>query len=56
MRVKITTTIEEAILNKARVFAKQEGLGGANAIIEKALELYFTSIQHEVWEKSLFSG
>lgn len=56
MRTKITTTIEEALLNKAKVLAKQDGLEGANAIIERALELYFTSIQNEVWEKSLSSG
>ena len=56
MRAKITTTIEEALLNQAKVLAKQEGLSGANAIIERALELYFTSIQCEVWEKSLSSG
>ena len=48
MRAKITTTIEEALLNQAKVLAKQEGLSGANAIIERALELYFTSIQSEV--------
>jgi len=51
VRAKITTTIEEALLNQAKVLAKQEGLSGANAIIERALELYFTSIQCEVWEK-----
>ena len=56
VRTKITTTIEEVLLNKAKVLAKQEGLTGANAIIERALELYFTSIQGEVWEKSLSSG
>ncbi|NLD47668.1 MAG: hypothetical protein GX660_10780 [Clostridiaceae bacterium] len=56
MRVKITTTIEEALLNKAKALSKQEDLEGANAIIERALELYFTSIQNEVWEKSLSSG
>lgn len=56
MRSKITTTIEEALLNKAKTLAKQEGLEGANAIIERALELYFTSIQSEVWEKTLSSG
>ena len=56
VRAKITTTIEEALLNKAKALAKQEGLSGANAIIERALELYFTSIQCEVWEKSLSSG
>ena len=56
VRLKITTTIEEGLLNKAKTLAKQEGLEGANAIIERALELYFTSIQSEVWEKSLSSG
>jgi len=56
VRTKITTTIEEAMLNKAKALAKQEGLEGTNAIIERALELYFTSIQSEVWEKSLSSG
>jgi len=50
VRAKITTTIEEALLNKAKALAKQEGLSGANAIIERALELYFTSIQCEVWK------
>jgi hypothetical protein len=56
VRAKITTTIEEVILNKAKALAKQESLEGVNAIIERALELYFTSIQSEVWEKSLPSG
>ena len=44
------------MLNKAKALAKQESLEGVNAIIERALELYFTSIQSEVWEKSLPSG
>jgi len=35
VRAKITTTIEEALLNQAKVLAKQEGLSGANAIIER---------------------
>jgi hypothetical protein len=56
VRTKITKTIEEVLLNKAKALAKKEGLEGANAIIERALELYFTSIQNEVWEKSLSSG
>ena len=56
MRARITTTIEEALLNHAKDLAKKEGLGGANAIIERALELYFSSFQSEVWEKSLSSG
>lgn len=56
MRVKTTTTIDEALLQKARCLAKEKGLEGANAIIERALELYFSSFQNEVWEKSLSSG
>jgi len=35
VRTKITTTIEEAMLNKAKALAKQEGLEGTNAIIER---------------------
>jgi hypothetical protein len=31
-------------------------LEGANAIIEKALVLYFSDFSNEVWEKSLTSG
>ncbi len=56
MRVKTTTTIEESLLSHARSLAKEEGLEGANAIIERALELYFSSFQNEIWEKSLSSG
>ena len=56
MRARITTTIEEALLSHAKDLAKKEGLDGANAIIERALELYFSSFQSEVWEKSLSSG
>jgi hypothetical protein len=43
-------------LNKAKALAEEEGLSGANAIIERALELYFAGIQCEVWEKLLPSG
>jgi hypothetical protein len=56
LRVKITTTIEETLLNRAKTLAKEQGLEGANAIIEKALELYFSSFLNEIWEKSLSSG
>jgi len=34
VRAKITTTIEEALLNKAKALAKQEGLSGANALLK----------------------
>jgi hypothetical protein len=56
MRTKITTTIEQELLNRAKSLAKMQGLEGANAIIEKALTLYFENLSLEVWEKSLPSG
>ncbi len=55
MRVKITTTIDEALLAQAKDIVKNEGLEGANAILEKALRLYFSN-SGEVWEKTLESG
>lgn len=56
MRVRITTTIEETLLNRAKSYAKEQDLEGVNAVVERALELYFSSFQNEVWEKSLSSG
>jgi len=57
MRVKTTTTIDKELLHSARSLAKEKGLEGANAIIERALELYFSkSDSLEVWEKTLSSG
>ena len=42
--------------SKTKLRAKEEGVGG-NAIIQKALNLYFESqLPNEVWEKSLNSG
>jgi metal-responsive CopG/Arc/MetJ family transcriptional regulator len=55
MRVKITTTIDENLLAQTKEIVKNEGLEGANAIIERALQLYFASTD-EVWEKALESG
>lgn len=55
MRTKITTTIDEELLAKAKDVVKNQGLDGANAIIEKALRLYFSN-SVEVWEKTLESG
>ena len=58
MRSRITTTIEENLLNRTKKFAKEniKGKDGVNAVIEKALELYFSSYEKSVWEKSLSSG
>lgn len=55
MRIKITTTIDENLLGQAKELVKKEGLEGANAIIERALQMYFNSTK-EVWEKELESG
>ena len=56
MKLRFTTSIEEKTLELTRERAKDEGLE-ANAIIEKALKLYFEScLPNEVWEKVLPSG
>jgi hypothetical protein len=55
-RVKYTTTIDEELLNKAKTAAATEGHDGANAIIEKALRMYFANCSTEVWEKPLNGG
>ena len=55
-KVRFTTILEENILNKTKLQAKKEGVGG-NAIIQKALNLYFESqLPNEIWEKMLDSG
>ncbi len=56
MKARYTTILEEDILNKTKERAKEEGCGG-NAIIEKALRLYFSShLPNQIWEKELSSG
>jgi hypothetical protein len=55
-RVKVTTTLDEELYIKSREAAAGLGLEGANAIIEKALRLYFANCATEVWEKELESG
>lgn len=56
MKIRFTTSIEEKTIELTKERAKDEGLG-ANAIIEKALKLYFeSSLPNEVWEKTLPSG
>lgn len=56
MKIRFTTLVEEKTLELTRKRAESEGVG-ANAIIEKALRLYFEScLPNEIWEKSLSSG
>jgi len=56
VKARYTTILEEDILNKTKERAKEEGCGG-NAIIEKALRLYFSSyLPNQIWEKELSSG
>lgn len=55
-RVRISTTIQEDLLVKAKHKAAAEGLDGANAVIEEALRIYFSNCTVEVWEKPLQGG
>lgn len=55
-RVKFTTTLDEDLLFLAKNKASLEGLEGANAVIEKALRVYFRNCRVTVWEKQLNNG
>jgi len=55
-RERFGTTLEGSLLALAREKAQAEGLPGVNAVIEKALQLYFANCAVEVWEKSLQGG
>ena len=55
-RVRISTTIQEDLLAKAKQKAADEGLDGANAVIEEALRIYFSNHTVQVWEKPLNGG
>ncbi len=55
-RVKFTTTLDNELIDKAKKQASIEDLEGANAVIEKALRLYFANYNVVVWEKSLSNG
>jgi len=55
-REKFTTTLDTDLLNLARQKAAAEDLPGVNAILEKALRLYFANCSVEVWEKALQGG
>lgn len=55
-RVKYTTNLDADLLRMAKEQADEEGLDGANAVIEAALRLYFANRTTEVWEKVLDGG
>lgn len=55
-KTKYTTNINADLLAMAKAAAEAGGLGGANEIIEKALQLYFTNCGTQVWEKSQNGG
>ena len=55
-RVKFTTTLDNELIAKAKKQASLEDLEGANAVIEKALRLYFNNCSVTVWEKNLDNG
>ena len=54
--VRFNTTVDSDLLEKAKETAFHEGLEGANAVIEKALRLYFANYGVTVWEKELQGG
>ena len=55
-KVKYTTNIDGELLRMAKEKAEQDGLDGANAVVEAALRLYFANCATEVWEKRLTGG
>jgi hypothetical protein len=55
-REKFTTTLDTTLLDLARQKAAAEDLPGVNAILERALRMYFANCSVEVWEKGLKDG
>ena len=55
-RVKYTTNLDEALLHMAKEKAEQDGMDGANAVIEAALRIYFANCSTQVWEKTMQGG
>ncbi len=55
-KVRFSTTLDSELVSKAKKQASIEGLNGANAVIEKALKLYFANRDVVVWEKNLDNG
>jgi hypothetical protein len=54
-RVKYGTNIDKDLIRMAKEKAQQDGLDGANVVIEAALRLYFANCATDVWEKSIRS-
>lgn len=55
-KTKLVTSIRQDLYSMAKAKAAEEGLDGMNAIIEKALRLYFANCSAVVWEKELEGG
>ena len=55
-RVRYSTTLDSELIIKTKEEASTLGLEGANAVIEKALRLYFANCNVVVWEKNLSDG
>jgi len=55
-KVKIVTSIDEALYSAARSRASLEGSTVISGVIEDALRLYFSFGSVQVWEKELEGG
>lgn len=55
-RVRFGSRIDADLIRMAKEKAEQDGLDGANVVIEAALRLYFANCTTEVWEKRLTGG
>ena len=55
-RIKVTTTLDKDLYARTRAFAKEQGLKGANDVIERAVSMYFDSLDFEVWEQEKKGG
>lgn len=55
-RVRFGTRLDRDLIAMAKGKAEQDGLDGANIVIEAALRLYFANCATEVWEKQLTGG
>jgi hypothetical protein len=55
-RVRISTTIDEKLLNLLKERASIDGIKNINVILEKALKFYFSNLSVSVWERECPGG
>lgn len=55
-RITYSTTLQRELITKTKALAHSRGLGGANDIIEYALQLYFELLGFQLLEKELPNG